>query len=200
MREGASWVFGRGTVREILESDETQAFLGHPAASDVLAERGTGRARVPLRRLARGGRPKLVAGATARPTGGDHRLAVHVAVRVRRLAGPRRCETGARDARRRGRVPTPARTVDRGLARVRRVARGPGAVRARMEGAPRLRRGAWRPALRRHPDLRLARRRGPPRPPAALPQGRGRGGAAGSVREDRPALGQPALRLARDAR
>src|SRR5205823_13842038 len=105
MRGGASWVFGRGTVREIVQNDETQACVGHPAASDVLAGWGTGRARLPVRRLAGCGRAALVAGAAARPARGDHRLALHVAVGVRGLTGARRRETFARVAGRGGGVP-----------------------------------------------------------------------------------------------
>ena len=140
-----------------------------------------------------------MAGAATRAAGRDDRLAVHVAVGVRRLAGVART-AGRDDRRRRGAVVSSTQRVrDRRLAAVRRRARRPGAVRTRMARAPRLRARPRRTHLRRHADLRLPRRRRPPRAPRAVPGRRRRGRPAGSVREDRAAVGQPALRLDGDA-
>src|SRR3954451_7961505 len=58
---------------------------------------------------------------------------------------------------------------------------------------------AWRAPDRRSADLRGTAGRRPPRPPAPVPERLGRGDAAGRVLRRRPALGQPALRLAGDA-
>ena len=56
-----------------------------------------------------------------------------------------------------------------------------------------------READRRRPDLRRARQRRPPGPPGALPGRRRRGHAARRLHRQGPAVGQPALRLARAA-
>ena len=62
-----------------------------------------------------------------------------------------------------------------------------------------LRRGAGREADRRHPDLRRARLRRPAGAPGDLQGRRGRRRAAGRLHRQGPAVGQPAVRLARAA-
>src|SRR4051812_10151291 len=66
---------------------------------------------------------------------------------------------------------------------------GSALVRGRPRGAP----------DRRRADLRRARQRRPRGPSGALPRGRRRGRAAGLLLREGAALGQPDLRLARDA-
>ena len=119
--EGASCVrFSVGGRPKRMQLERASGILLHPTS---LAERGTRRARLPLRRLARRGRPALVAGAAARAARGHHRIAVHVAVGVRRLARAARRPAGAR-------VATPSadafreqqRLLDRRLGRLRRHA------------------------------------------------------------------------------
>ena len=81
----------------------------------------------------------------------------------------------------------------------RRPARGrrPGALRARVGGAARVRPRARRAADRRRADLRRARQRRPPRPAASSSApARSRARRRTPSRDDGPAVGQPALRLA----
>ena len=80
-----------------------------------------------------------------------------------------------------------------------RRGRRPGPLRSRVDRAARLRGRAGSPDHRRRPDLRRPRQRRPPRPSRALPRRRRGGHAAGHVLGHRPAVGQPALRLARAA-
>ena len=146
--------------------------------------------------------PPASAGGRCCPLGPPEGLTARRTCRRRRSRARPSCSPPARPraARRGGRVPRAERVLDRRLARHGGDARRPGPVRARVAGAPRVRGGTRRPHLRRHPDLRRARRRRPPRASRALPVGRGRRRAARRLHEDRPALGQPAVRLAGDAR
>ena len=77
--------------------------------------------------------------------------------------------------------------------------RGPGPLRPRVGGAAGVRGRARGADHRRPADLRRRRRRRPPRPPGALPDRRPGRRAARQVHRHGPALGQPALRLARAA-
>ena len=87
-----------------------------------------------------------------------------------------------------------------GALRGRGRARRPGAVRARVDGAARIRTRARRAADRRRPDLRLRHRRGHPGLAGAVRARRGRRRAARPAERERPALGQPVVRLARASR
>ena len=139
------WLLGvrKGHLREILSGAgpkrmDARTLIRNPPSSDLAAERGAGRARIPLRRLARSRRAALVAGSAARAARGDHGVAVHVAVGVRRLA--RRCSPSRGRA---SRAPTPtrsARATPTGSttgSHYGGIARGSGAVRARVAGASR---------------------------------------------------------------
>ena len=96
-------------------------------------------------------------------------------------------------------LPRAQRVLDRGLgaARPARRDRRPGAVRPRVGRAARARRGARRAADRRRADLRRARLGRPPRASGAVHRRRGRGHAARRLHRQGPAVGQPAVRLAR---
>ena len=154
---------------------------------------------VRVRRLAGGRRPGVVAGAAAR-TARPRPLAVQGELGVRRLAraageprAPGVDRARSTSFRERQRV------LDRRLGAVRGPRRGrrPGPLRARVGGAAQLRRRARRAPDRRHGDLRRARQRRPPRPPGALPaRAPWPGAPPDAVRRPRPAVGQPALRLA----
>ena len=78
----------------------------------------------------------------------------------------------------------------------RRRGRRPGALRARVARAAGVRQRAGRADHGRRGDLRLARERRPPRPPAALPGRLCGRRAARRLRGAGPAVGQPAVRLA----
>ncbi len=73
----------------------------------------------------------------------------------------------------------------------------PGALRPGVGCAAGPRRRAGRPAHRRRAHLRGRRQRRPPGPPGAVPRRRRRRRPARRLQRHRPALGQPALRLAR---
>ena len=144
----------------------------------------------------------MVAGPAPRAARRTDRLAVHVALGVRGLSrAPRRSgrrrstEDEAEAFRERN-----AYWLD-GLARLRRHGRRPGAVRARVAGAARVRGRARRAPLRRHADLRRARTAPTT---ARIRSSSSRAPSPGCrpdlFADDRPAVGQPALRLDRDAR
>src|SRR5436853_3207785 len=82
-----------------------------PAARDVPAGRQARPRGAPVRGLARGGGPDVVAGAAGRPSG-HGRLAVHGLVRVRRLAGVARLTAGPGVAFRGERVPNAGGVLD----------------------------------------------------------------------------------------
>ena len=130
------------------------------------------------------------------------RLAVQVGLGVRGLAGAAGRAGRARHRRRAASPsasarPTGSRTGSRSRARTRSTTRCASTASGRRCG---LRRRARREADRRRPDLRRR-----PAPPTSAPTRRSfkrrrRGGRpAGRVHRRRPALGQPALRLARAA-
>ena len=143
----------------------------------------------------------MVAGAAARAAR-RARLPVQRRLGVRRSAGAARRAGGARVARARSRRSAHAKRTGSTTGRASPArARSPTRCASNASGArcaPT--RGPRRAADRRRADLRRARaastrRRGPE---LFLPRGRRRG-AAGSLHRARPALGEPALRLARAA-
>ena len=178
-RRAADLCARRAMGVRLSQVDETQTRQRSPAASDVAARRPARRGGVPLRRLARGGRPVVVAGAAARPAR-RRRLAVQRRVGVRRLAAllaePRARVTAAEVEDFVARHPFWTRRL--GSLRRQGRARRPGSLRARVERAARLRARARRAHLRRHADLRRRRQRRARRAPRALPRRRGRRRAA----------------------
>ena len=168
-----------------------------PPPSDLAPVREAGPGCVPLRRLARGGRPVVVAGPAARATR-RVRLALQVAVGLRSVPAAPRPAGGAGHGRRGGGLRRAPSLLDRGLGAFRRYggARRRGALRAGVGGAAGLRGRARRPADRRRADLRLRRRRRSRLLAGAVRPGRGRRRAARRAQRDRPALGEPAVRLA----
>ena len=159
---------GTAAKRLVIDLPFSSGVQLHPTS---LPDGRLGAGRLRLGRLARGGRPDVVADAAAGPAGPPS-LALQGGLRVRRLAGAAGRAAGARcraaeelDFREREAL------LDRGLGRVRAARRGrrPGALRPRVDGAAGLRRRARRADHRRRPDLRRARQRRPPRAPGAVP-------------------------------
>ena len=175
----------------------TAAHLRNLLAPDLLAGGSPGCGRVPFRRLARGCRAVLVAGAAARAAR-RIRLAVPCRLGICRLAVAARRAVGPGDRTRDCRLRRAPSVLDRRMGAVRRTerARGPGPVRARVDGASRVRERTGRSADRGRPYLRLRRRRRRGGLARALRVRRGRRGAAGRAERERAALGEPALRLA----
>ena len=172
------WIAGGGSLRaggtgvRLSQVDEPQTRQWNPAAPDVAARRAPRRGGVSLRRLARGGRPVVVAGAPARAprTRG---------LAVQRLVGVRRHRPRCSPSRARRSRPTdvedfvarhPFWTGDWAAFAGRGRARGPGSLRARVDRTARLRTRARRAHLRRRPDLRRRRKRRARRAPGALPR------------------------------
>ena len=177
-------------------SHEPLSYLRGAAAPDLVAVRTPRSGRLRLGRLARRGRPDVVADAAAwrRPTSTARRTSRRRRSPPRRSCWPSRPRPSAGDER--ARLPragrrTGSRTGSRSRARTAlddqvRFDREWTALRA-------LCRRPRREADRRHPDLRRRRLRRPARPPRAV-QARRRGGrAAGRVHRRGPAVGQPAL-------
>ncbi len=129
------------------------------------------------------------------------RLAVRVAVGLRRPRRLPRAAARARHARRARGVRRPPALLDRRLGSLRghRRRRRPGALRARVERAARY---AADRGVRLFGDVPIYVAHGRRRleaHPELFQDGRRRRRAARRAERDRPALGQPALRLARDA-
>ena len=181
----------------------TPALQRRPAAPDARLPGGRlGRRGIPLRRLARRGRPVVVAGAAARAARRD-RLAVRAPLRLRRLApacSPTRTPHVSA-GRARG---ASSRASASGSADWAAFAGGALADQVRFERE-------WS-ALRRTPRERGVRIFGDvpiyvapgsadhAAHPELFQRRRRRRRPAGRLERRRPALGQPALRLARDAR
>src|SRR5204863_8325064 len=172
-----------------------------PPPSDLAPVREAGPGCVPFRRLARGGRPVLVAGPAARATR-RVRLAIQVALGLRSVPAAPGPAGGAGYSRRGGRLRGAPSLLGRRLGRVRprAGARRPGALRAGVGEAARLRGRARRPPDRRPAHLRRRPGRRPRLLAGAVRARRGRRRAARRAQRDRPALGQPAVRLARPPR
>ena len=180
----------------------TAAFLGNPPASDVSAGRPARRRRVSIRRLARGRRAVVVAGAAARAAGRS-RLAVPLGLGLcglaaaARRAGRSRCRSASSRtswrATRTGRAGGRASQAQGALADQVRFEREWTALRdyARVRGV----RLIGDVPIYVSDDRR--RRRSVAR---ALRPRRGRRGAAGRAERERAALGESALRLARAPR
>ena len=207
MRGGALLLFGTGIGGGSIPRRDPQTsrarsstFQRRAAAPHLAARRPPRAGGVRLDRLARGGRPAVVADAPARPARPPS-LALQGGLRVRRLARPAGRAGRAGVEGRGARLPRARARVDRGLGALR-AARGdrrPGPLRPRVGCAARVRGRARREDHRRRPDLRRARQRRPPRAPGAVPGRRRRGHAARRLHRQGPAVGQPALRLAGDA-
>ena len=171
----------------------------HPAAPDLAARRPARRRGLRVRRLARRGRSVVVAGPAARPAG-RRRLAVQVRLRVRRLEraarGARRPRSSPRSSRRSSRGSrTGSPTGPRSPAATRSPTRCASSASGARCASTRAQRGVA--ADRRPPDLRRRRERRPRLAPSSSSRPSAVAGvAAGRVHERRPALGQPALRLA----
>ena len=174
--------------------ERSAGILLHPTSLPVGEARPRG---VPFRRLARRRRSVVVADLAARAAR-RVRLSVRVAVGVRRLArAPREAVRPRHRRRDRGLRRAPS-VLDGSVGALRRRGRDrrPGALRAGVGSTARVRRRPRRAAHRRPADLRLRRRRRRRGLAGAVRARRGRGRAARRAERNRPAVGEPALRLA----
>ena len=139
--------------------DRSPVFQRRPAAPHLAARRPPRAGGLRLDRLARGGRPDVVADAAAGPAGPPS-LALQGGLRVRRLAGPAGRAAARRCRRPRSSTSASARRYwieDWAALRPARRGRRPGPLRPRVGGAAGVRRRARRADHRRRPDLRRAR-------------------------------------------
>ena len=173
--------------------------IRRPAASDVARLGDARRRRLPLRGLARAGRPVVVADAAARAAG-PRALAVQVRVGVRRLAGPARRARGAGQRRRDRRASARASRSGSatGSASPAGGARSPTRCASSASGA-RCARTPTSAGSGSSATCRSTSRRAAPTTvawPSLFRSGEVAGRAAGRVHRQGPAVGQPAVRLA----